>query len=200
MKKLFTYFIQGLLLVAPIFVTGYIVYKIFQSLDGLLNTYIEKYIHHHIPGMGILLIFIILVLLGIAGETILARPIKKVVAKALDKLPFLKLIYSSISDIFSAIVGRERRFHHPVLVLINKENDLWKIGFLTNEAPIGTGLTNMVSVYFPHSYAFSGEIYFVPGTSIRQISMRPTEVMKFIISGGVSGKGITLSNRFDKVS
>jgi uncharacterized membrane protein len=195
MKKLLTYFVQGLLLVAPLFVTGYIVYKIFQSVDGLLNIYIEKYIHHHIPGMGILLIFIILVLLGIAGETILARPIKKVVAKTLDKLPFLKLIYSSINDIFSAIVGRERRFHHPVLVLINKENELWKIGFITHEAPIGLGLTDVVAVYFPHSYAFSGEIYFVPNSSIRQISMKPTEAMKFIISGGVSGKGIVLSNK-----
>jgi uncharacterized membrane protein len=198
MKKILTYFIQGLLLVAPIFVTGYIVYKIFQSVDGLLNTYIEKYLKFNIPGMGILLIFIILVLLGIAGETILARPIKKFVTQTLEKLPFLKLIYTSVNDIFSAFVGKQRRFHHPVLVLINKENDLWKIGFITNEAPLGIDLTEVVAVYFPHSYAFSGEIYFVPNSSIRQISMRPTEAMKFIISGGVSGKGIILSNKYDK--
>lgn len=198
MKKLFTYFIQGLLLVAPIFVTGYIVYKIFQSVDGLLNTYIENYLGFNIPGMGLLMIFIILVLLGMAGETIFARPIKKIVNRSLDKLPFLKLIYTSVNDIFSAFVGKERRFHHPVLVLINKENNLWKIGFITDEAPVGIGLTDVVAVYFPHSYAFSGEIYFVPTSSIRQISMRPTEAMKFIISGGVSGKGITLSNRYDK--
>jgi len=198
MKKLMTYFLQGLLLVAPIFVTAYIVYKIFQAVDGLLNTYIEKFLGFNIPGMGILLIFIILVLLGIAGETILARPIKRIVSRILDKLPFLKLIYSSVNDLFSAIVGKERKFHHPVLVLINKENNLWKIGFITQEAPIGIGLTDVVTVYFPHSYAFSGEIYFVPNTSIRQISMRPTEAMKFIISGGVSGKGISLSNRYDK--
>jgi uncharacterized membrane protein len=199
MKKLFTYFVQGLLLVAPIFVTGYIVYKIFQSVDGLLNIYIEKYLGFNIPGMGVLLIFIILVLLGIAGGTILARPIKKIVAQALDKLPFLKLIYSSINDLFSAIVGKERKFHHPVLVQINKENGLWKIGFITNEAPIGMGLTDVVAVYFPHSYAFSGEIYIVPNSSIKQISMRPTEAMKFIISGGVSGKGIILSNKYGNV-
>jgi uncharacterized membrane protein len=198
MKKLMTYFLQGLLLVAPLFVTGYIVLKIFESADGLLNTYIEKYLGFNIPGLGILMIFIILVLLGMAGETILARPIKKVVNRLLEKLPFLKLIYSSVNDLFSAIVGKERKFHHPVLVLINKENDLWKIGFITQETPIGIGLTDVVTVYFPHSYAFSGELYFVPSSSIRQISMRPTEAMKFIISGGVSGKGITLSNRYDK--
>jgi uncharacterized membrane protein len=198
MKKLMTYFLQGLLLVAPLFVTGYIVLKIFESADGLLNIYIEKYLGFNIPGLGILLIFIILVLLGMAGETILARPIKKVVNRLLEKLPFLKLIYTSVNDLFSAIVGKERKFHHPVLVLINKENDLWKIGFITHEAPVLIDLTEVVTVYFPHSYAFSGELYFVPSSSIRPISMRPTEAMKFIISGGVSGKGITLSNKYDK--
>jgi len=193
MKRLITYFFQGLLLVAPLFITGYIVFVIFRSADGLLSIYIEKYIGFNLPGMGILLIFIILVLLGIAGETIFARPIKKLISRILDKLPFLKLIYSSVNDLFSAIVGKERKFHHPVLVLIDKENNLWKIGFVTQDKPVEMGFEGLITVYFPYSYAFSGEIYLVPASSIRQISMRPTEAMKFIISGGVSGKGITLS-------
>jgi uncharacterized membrane protein len=193
MKRLITYFLQGLLLIAPLFVTGYIVYKIFVTADGLLSIYIEKYLGFNLPGMGILLIFIVLVLLGIAGETIFARPIKKIINRILDKLPFFKLIYSSVNDLFSAIVGKERKFHHPVLVLINKENNLWKIGFVTHNSPIDLGLTDVVTVYFPHSYAFSGEIYFVPVSSIKQISMPPTEAMKFIISGGVSGKGVSLA-------
>ena len=197
MKRLITYFLQGLLLVAPLFITGYIVYKIFQSVDGLLNTYIEKYLGFNMPGMGVLLIFIILVVLGIAGETIFARPIKKIVNRILDKLPFLKLIYSSVNDLFSAIVGKERKFHHPVLVLIDKENSLWKIGFVTQDKPVELGIEGLITVYFPYSYAFSGEIYLVPASSIRQISMPPTEAMKFIISGGVSGKGISLTKQAD---
>ena len=194
MKRLITYFLQGLLLIAPLFVTGYIVFKIFVTADGLLSTYIEKYAGFNIPGMGILLIFIILVFLGIVGGTILARPVNKFINQILDRLPFFKLIYTSINDLFSAFVGKERKFHHPVLVLINKENDLWKIGFVTQEAPVGLDIKDLVTVYFPHSYAFSGEIYFVPATSVKQISMRPTDAMKFIISGGVSGSDISLIN------
>jgi len=194
MKRLITYFLQGLLLIAPLFVTGYIVFKIFESADGLLSNYIERYVGFNIPGMGILLIFVILVLLGIVGGTILARPINRFINKILNRLPFFKLIYTSINDLFSAFVGKERKFHHPVLVLINKENDLWKIGFVTQDAPTGLGIKDLVTVYFPHSYAFSGEIYFVPATSIKQISMRPTDAMKFIISGGVSGSDISLTN------
>ena len=193
MKRLITYFLQGLLLIAPLAVTAYIVYKIFISVDGLLSIYIQKYLKINIPGLGILIIFVVLVLLGIAGETIFARPIKKLINRILDKLPFFKLIYSSISDLFSAIVGKERKFHHPVLVLLDKENSLWKIGFITQNKLVDVGSEELVTVYCPYSYALSGEIYFVPSSSIRQISMPPTEAMKFIISGGVSGKGISLT-------
>jgi uncharacterized membrane protein len=193
MKKLITYFLQGLLLIAPLAVTGYIVYKIFVSVDGLLSIYIQKYLHKDIPGLGILIIFVALVLLGIAGETIFARPIKKLISRILDKLPFFKLIYSSINDLFSAIVGKERKFHNPVLVLIDKENNLWKIGFITQNKPLNVDAEELITVYCPYSYAISGEIFFVPSSSIRQISMPPTEAMKFIISGGVSGKGISLT-------
>lgn len=193
MKRLITYFLQGLLLVAPLFITGYIVYKIFVSADGLLSIYIQKYLHKDIPGLGILIIFVALVLLGIAGETIFARPIKKLISRILDKLPFFKLIYSSINDLFSAIVGKERKFHNPVLVLIDKENNLWKIGFITQNIPLNVDAEELITVYCPYSYAISGEIFFVPSSSIRQISMPPTEAMKFIISGGVSGKGISLT-------
>lgn len=193
MKRLITYFLQGILLIAPLFITGYIVYKIFVTADGLVSIYVEKYLGFNLPGMGILLIFIALVFLGIAGETIFARPIKRIIGRILDKLPFFKLIYSSINDLFSAIVGKERKFHHPVLVLLDKENSLWKIGFVTQDKPVDVGFEGLVTVYFPYSYAFSGEIYFVPSSSIRQISMPPTEAMKYIISGGVSGKGISLT-------
>ena len=194
MKRLITYFLQGLLLVAPLFVTGYIIYKLFVSLDGLASDFIEEYLGYNLPGLGILMIFVCMVVLGIIGSTILARPIKKYSNIVLDRLPFFKLIYTSVNDLFSAFVGKERKFHRPVLVLINKENEIWKIGFVTQETLIDLGLDGLVTVYCPYSYAFSGEIFFVPASSIKPISMKPTDAMKFIVSGGVSGGGISLKN------
>jgi uncharacterized membrane protein len=187
MKRLFTYFIQGLLLVAPLGITGYIVYRIFMFTDGLLSTYILEHIGIGIPGLGILIIFVFLVLLGIAGETILANPIKRVMNRVLTKTPFLKLIYSSINDLFSAFIGKERKFHRPVMILINKENNLWKIGFVTQDIPVTIDSYELITVYCPFSYGFSGEIYFAPGSSIKTLSVSPAEAMKFIVSGGVSG-------------
>ena len=187
MKKLFTYFIQGLLFIAPLGITVYIVYRIFTFTDGLLSTYLIEHFKIKTPGLGILIIFVFLVLLGMIGETILARPIRKIINRILTKTPFLKLIYSSINDLFSAFIGKERKFHRPVLVLINKENNLWKIGFVTQDMPIQVDNEEVITVYCPFSYAFSGEIFFVPASSIKPLSIPPAEAMKFIVSGGVSG-------------
>ena len=187
MKKLFTYFIQGLLLVAPIGLTVFIVYRIFMFTDGLLSTYLDEHFNIKTPGLGILILFIFLVLLGMVGETILARPLKNLINRILQKTPFLKLIYSSINDLFSAFIGKERKFHRPVMMLHNKENNLWKIGFVTQDVPILIDDIELVTVYCPFSYGFAGEIYFVPPSSIKPLSVPPSEAMKFIISGGVSG-------------
>ena len=187
MKKLFTYFIQGLLLVAPLGITVFIVYRIFAFTDGLLSTYLQENFEIKTPGLGILIIFVFLVLLGIVGETILGRPIKKLINGVLQKTPFLKLIYSSINDLFSAFIGKERKFHRPVMILINKENNLWKIGFITQDTTIHIGDNELITVYCPFSYGFSGELYFTPSANVRPLEIPPSEAMKFIISGGVSG-------------
>ena len=187
MKKLFTYFIQGLVLISPIGLTVYIVFRIFMVTDGLLSVYLADQLGVNIPGLGILIIFIFLVILGMVGETILARPIKKLINRILEKTPFLKLIYSAINDLFSAFIGKERKFHRPVMALLNKENNLWKIGFITCDTFIKIDDNEIIAVYFPFSYAFTGEIFFLPASSIRPLEMAPTEAMKFIVSGGVSG-------------
>jgi uncharacterized membrane protein len=194
MKKLFTYFIQGLVLIAPLGITAYIVYRIFMFTDGLLYTYIVEHFDIRTPGLGLLIIFVFLVLLGMVGQTILARPIKNVVNRILTKTPFLKLIYSSINDLFSAFIGKERKFHRPVMILINKENNLWKIGFVTQDMPITIDNNDVITVYCPFSYGFSGELYFVPASSIKPLSVPPTEAMKFIVSGGVSGVDFNQTN------
>ncbi len=186
MKRLGTYFLQGLLLIAPLVITGYIVFKAFQFADGLLSDYLEKFFEVKAPGMGILLIIIFLIFLGIIGETIVARPVKKLINRILNKAPLVRLIYTSINDLFSAFVGKEKKFHSPVLVLFNEENDLWKMGFVTQNNLENLGLSNKVAVYFPHSYNFSGELYIVPVHRIKPLMVPPAEAMKFVVSGGVS--------------
>lgn len=186
MKKIVNYFLQGLLYIAPFGVTAYIVYVIFSFIDNLLDDTIEKFLKIDIPGLGLIIIFFFLVLVGIVGQSILARPFKVLFKRLLEKTPLLKLIYSAMNDLFSAFVGKEKKFNKPVIVLVNPISNLEKLGFLTEEDLSKIDEKDKVAVYFPHSYNFSGELFIVPKEHVRIIDLNPAIVMKFIVSGGVS--------------
>ncbi len=185
-KKIIQYFLQGILLVAPLAIVTYILYVLFVTVDGWLSRYLEPLIGYSIPGLGILLLFVFLTLLGFIGQTAIIRPFKKIAGSLLRKIPLLNLLYTSINDLFSAFMGKEKKFNTPVKVLFNEENNLWKLGFITNKTMKEFGNQQLSAVYFPHSYNFSGELYLVPTERVQTIEMPPAEVMKFIVSGGVT--------------
>lgn len=186
MKKIINYFLQGLLYIAPLGITAYTIYLIFNFTNNLLDDILEKLLKVDIPGLGIVVIFFFLVLVGIIGRSILVKPFKILFKRLLEKIPLLKLIYSALNDLFSAFVGKEKKFNKPVIVLVNTISNLEKLGFLTEEDLSKIDENEKVAVYFPHSYNFSGELFIVPKTQIRLIDVDPAVVMKFIVSGGVS--------------
>ena len=186
MKKLGSYFLQGVLLVAPVAIVIYILYSVFVTVDGWLSYNLEPLIGVKIPGLGILILFVSLTLLGFLGQTALIDPIKNLGNRFIRRIPLLHLLYSSLKDLFSAFVGNEKKFNVPVKVHFNKENNLWKIGFITKDSLEEFGLKELTAVYFPHSYNFSGELYLVPSERVQALDLSPAEVMKFVVSAGVT--------------
>lgn len=186
MKKLGGYFLQGVLLIAPVAIVIYILTSVFFSVDGWLSNNLEPLIGIKIPGLGILMLFVSLTLLGFIGQTALIDPIKKIGNRFIKRIPLLNLLYSSLKDLFSAFVGNEKKFNVPVKVHFNQENNLWKVGFITKESLEEFELEGMTAVYFPHSYNFSGELYLVPSERVQTLNLSPAEVMKFVVSAGVT--------------
>ena len=187
MKKITKYFLQGLLYIAPFGITVYIIYSLFNFIDNLLKETLLKILNVDIPGLGLLVIVVIIILVGIIGHTIIARPFRAIFDRFLNKMPFLKVIYSALNDLFSAFVGKEKKFSKPVLVLVNPVSNLEKLGFLTEDDLTKLNEKGKVAVYFPHSYNFSGELFIVPKENVKPVDINPAEVMKFIVSAGVSG-------------
>ena len=187
MKRIVNYFFQGLLYIAPFGITAYIIYVLFSFTDNLLEGILKKYLGIDIPGLGLVFIFFFLVLVGIIGSSILARPFKIFFNRLIEKAPLLKFIYSALNDLFSAFVGKERKFKKPVIVLVNPIFNLEKLGFITEEDLSKLDEKEKVAVYFPHSYNFSGELFIVPKNQVRSIDVNPAVVMKFIVSGGATG-------------
>lgn len=187
MKKLADYLIQGIILIAPLGITIYIIVVGFQFLDGLLNNLISRYLDIDIPGLGVLAILILLVLVGVFAQTVLTKPFNYLLQRIFKRAPLLKVLYTAIQDLFSAFVGKEKKFSKPVLVLVNPISHLEKIGFLTEEDLSQINEVDKMAVYFPHSYNFSGEMFIVPTSQIKALDIDPATAMKFVVSGGVSG-------------
>ncbi|MBN1187642.1 MAG: DUF502 domain-containing protein [Bacteroidales bacterium] len=186
MKKFFRYFLQGLLYIAPIGITAYIIYFIFKVVDGLFRERLIEWFDIDIPGLGLIVVILFLFVLGFMGQTIIARPFKKLFRKIMERAPLVKLVYSSLNDLFKAFVGKEKKFNKPVLVKVNTISNLEKMGFMTQEDLSKLNIKDKAAVYFPHSYNFSGEMFIVPVENITPLDIPASEAMKFIVSGGVT--------------
>ncbi len=178
-KKLVGYLFQGVLLVVPLSVTIYIFSLTFIFIDNLIV--------FDIPGLGFLVILGGVTFIGILGKFFITEPIFAFFTNLLDKTPLVNLIFKSIKDLLSAFVGTEKKFDRPALVKINKSADVERLGFITQNDLTDLGITDKkIAIYLPSSYGILGDLYIVPAENVTPIDTNSTEVMKFIISGGVS--------------
>lgn len=177
--RIFRYFLSGTLFIVPLVATAYFIYISFSWLDQQLSL--------PYPGLGFVIIFSVITLIGYLSTNYLFRTVGSWFDAGMSRIPLVKIIYSTVKDLLGAVVGDKRKFNKPVLVKVNKENDLHQLGFITQSDLSMLGLTDMVVVYFPHAYAISGYHYFVPKDHVTPLQMSGPEAMKFIVSGGVSG-------------
>ena len=186
-QKLLSWFLQGMLYIAPVSLTIYVIYVSFQFVDGILTDIITNIIGFKIPGLGILVILAGITLIGFLGSSIFFSRYLKFFDKVISQAPLVKVIYTSIKDFISAFVGKDRRFTEPVLVKVNKDSNLEKLGFITQKDLTNMGIARgKVAVYLPHSYNFSGNLFVVPVENLTPVNAPPAEVMKFIVTAGVT--------------
>ena len=189
-KNLLSWFLQGLLFTAPVTLTIYIIYLSFTFVDGILTDVILNIFGFRIPGLGMVVILGSITLIGFLGSSIVFRPLLSYLDRLISQAPLVKIIYTSIKDFMSAFVGKERRFTEAVLVKVSRDANLEKMGFITQKDLRNLGIPeNKVAVYLPHSYNFSGNLFIVPVENITPLNVPAAEVMKFIVSAGVTSIG-----------
>jgi uncharacterized membrane protein len=184
MKRFFKYFMNGFLIMAPITLTIYLVIAVVVWLDNLFEIPIPGI--GYVPGLGILLVMILITLVGYIGSSFFVRPFLILTERILHRVPIVSIIFSSLKDLFEAFVGDNQKFNKPVLVRMTQYDDCYKLGFITQDSMIAINMDDMVAVYFPHSYNFSGELFVVSKNNIHPLELPSSELMKFVVSGGVS--------------
>jgi uncharacterized membrane protein len=181
------YFLKGLLFLAPITITIWAILELFSWINGLLQGVIYQYIGVHIPGLGLLILLLLITFIGFIGSTIIFKPLVIYFDKIMVRAPLIKIIYTAVKDLVSAFVGQKKRFTEPVLVQLDRASNIEKLGFITNKDLSVIGISNeKVAVYLPHSYAWSGNLIIISTKYVKPIQASSTELMKFIISAGVT--------------
>ena len=197
LRKMARYFLQGLIILAPIAITVLAVTSLFDFVDNILPDIIERIAPNllrndetgkpvRIPGIGFILVVLIVIGVGYISSSFIVGRFVELFDKVLERTPGIKLIYSTVKDFVEAFAGDKRKFDRPVLVNI-QSSEVWQIGFITQDEADRFGLTEFVAVYLPQSYAFAGHLYFVKRERIKILtSVSASEAMKFAISGGVT--------------
>ena len=190
LSKLVNYFLQGLLVMAPLAITAYTVYWIVSSIDNLIplftyrdeagNVIVRNY------GLGFLAVIAFICIIGWLSSSLIQLRLFNLFDRWLERAPGIRFIYSTVKDFFEAFAGEKKKFNRPVLANID-DNDVWRMGFITQNEMRDFGFTDYVAVYIPMSYSIAGNVYLIPRTRVRPVTnISATEAMKFAISGGVT--------------
>ncbi len=195
--RVLQFFLQGLVVLAPIGITLWVVLGLFNTVDDILPNILHKIVPkivtrdidgnvEKIPGIGFIVVITVVIFVGYLSSIFVVGRLVDVLDSVLEKTPGIKFIYSSVKDFLEAFAGNKKKFDKPVIVNVDN-TDVWRIGFITQSSVTNFGLDNHVAVYVPHSYAISGITYFVPYDRIKPIDkMSASDAMKFTVSGGVT--------------
>lgn len=190
LSRILRYFFQGLLILAPIGITAFTLYWGFVTIDNILPRDLLPLDHPlnilKYKGVGFAIVFILIIFMGYISSSFIVGRLIDMFDHILERTPFIKYIYSSVKDVFDAFVGEKKKFDHPVLVNVYGE-DVWEMGFITQENVNSLGLQGYMAVYVPHAYAITGKVFIVKEEKVRPLTnISAGEAMKFAVSGGVT--------------
>lgn len=195
-KRLFHYFLQGLLILAPIAITVWAITAAFNFIDSILPNFVHSLFPEQmvdaqgnirrIPGVGFLIVLALVLLVGYISSNFLFGKAVDAFDKLLEKTPGIKFIYSPLKDFFEAFAGEKKKFTQNVLANVD-DNDVWRIGFITMEDMEEFGLKDYVAVYVPMAYSVAGNVYIIPRERVKPITnISSAQTMKFAVTGGVT--------------
>jgi uncharacterized membrane protein len=197
MKKSFTYMLlqyllQGLLVLAPICITAWAITAAFNFIDGLLPNLIHSISpttminNTRIPGLGFIVMIAIVLFVGYISPSYIFGKLVSAFEKLLSRTPGIKFIYSTLKDFFEAFAGEKKKFTQNVLANVD-DNDVWRVGFVTQDDMSEFGFKDYIAVYVPMAYSVAGNVYIISKDRIKPITnISAAQTMKFAVSGGVT--------------
>ena len=193
MKRLRRYLITGMVAVIPVGLTMYVLVELFTFVDSILgrfiNDYLDRTLGFYVPGMGMLLFIVSIILIGFLATRLIGQRIFPRIERWFVSLPFVNKIYPTLKQIVLFILAQKEFGFKKVVLVEYPSKGIWSFGFLTNESfPRVQAVTGkeMASVFVPNSPTpVSGYVIFVPKKDLHYVDIAVSEAIKIIMSGGV---------------
>jgi len=186
LRKLGQYFVEGVLLLAPVALTAYVVGRVL----GLLEAIGERYLLFglvQVPGVGIAITVALITLVGWLGGHWLAARLLAWGERLVAGIPIVKSVYGSIKDVVDAFGGKRQSFSRACLVRL-PESGLELLGFVTSEdlSLLGEAGRDRVAVYVPQSLQLGGFVAVVPRANVVLLDTPPQAVLRFLMTAGMT--------------
>ena len=189
--RLRTHFLTGLLVLAPLAITGYIVYRLFVWVDHLLGTTLRGgYIRPGgIPGFGFLTVLIIITVTGALANNILGRQLGSIIDGLLLKVPGLRVVYTTLKEIGEALLSDRKTAFNKVVLVEYPGPGVYSIGLLAGETPRtfdqATG-KELAAVFIPTPpNPTTGPLVYCTADRIVHTTLRVDQAIKMVVSAGV---------------
>jgi uncharacterized membrane protein len=199
------YFVTGILVLLPLAVTTWLVWRIIGIVEGGVHTIIDNanafLIRHssdptdltqrflkYRPGYGFLLVIAVVFGAGLIATNVFGRRILRFFEGFVTRIPFISKVYLTVQQIRDAFTGREHTLFQSVAVIEYPRSGLYTLCFVTSTA--GGEVQHktkerVTSVFVPTTpNPTSGYLLLVPDDQLTPLSMTVEEAMKMVISGG----------------
>ena len=178
------YFITGLLLFIPVFITIAVLLWIFSTIDGVLQKPIEWAFGQYYDGIGFGLTLLLILIFGIVGSRVAGRNMIKFVEFHLMKIPVIRELYNGTKQIIESFSQQESGNFVEVVFIEFPREGTFTPGLVTSVAYDRAG-KKMLNVYVPTApNPTSGFLQILPDDQIVHTTMTVDECMKMVISAG----------------
>ncbi|MFM1875035.1 MAG: hypothetical protein RL266_772 [Bacteroidota bacterium] len=189
LRKSASYFLQGVLFLSPIGITVFVVVWFVNWMDDLFLPLLHDLMPFKVPGLGLMVAFVCFAVLGYLISKLISHSAITWFDGLMKRAPLVKVIYFAVKDLITVFFGKEDKMGKPVKVLVQRDPMQYKFGFVTRNDLKDFQLgEEFISVYFPYSYGVMGNQMAVRKEDVEYLNLPTSEVMKFIVSGGVVQK------------
>ena len=194
-QRMRAYFITGILVVAPVSITLYLAWIFIGFVDNRITPLIpvqynpETYLPFALPGLGLLILVVTLILVGAATAGFFGRLWARVSEQILGRMPVIRNIYGAVKQILETVLAQQSKAFREAVLVEYPRRGIWAIAFITGRTEGEVqNITEeeCINIFLPTTpNPTSGFLLFVPKKDLIHLDMNVEEAIKMVISGGI---------------